>query len=454
MTDATVLSRMGNRLSSLLSDETAAAAKSRPDGSRGVLSAEEFEARASKTAGETGRTLAGAVNFIGLSKIKERLGERWEKLATRADEVARRAIEHRLDDVDVYTRQGELQYLVLFAHLSEEHARIKCSLIAEEITKRLLGDEISPEPLEVKTMVSQAQHDTAAGNAPDIAMLAARLASEEPTAKAAAAPDDDWWDGSTADDPLDSIRLAYRPLWDVRRHALATYVCTPLASGAAGRLVLGDDEIAGAADAATVSRLDLMMQRRVIGDLRHLLATGRKLLLCLPVHFETMASNARRMPYLDRCRRGIPQGGERCLAFEIVGAPAGMPQGRLLELSSSLKRHGRCVFLRATASHSIFRHPSETGISAIGLTHQSRGNERLEIEAFQRFAAGAKKSGATTYIRGLRSLSLVTAAIGAGFDFVDGEAVASLAEKPANAYQFDIEDLFARQMGIASTQAA
>jgi hypothetical protein len=67
----------------------------------------------------------------------------------------------------------------------------------------------------------------------------------------------------------------------------------------------------------------------------------------------------------------------------------------------------------------------------------------------QRFAASAKKAGVAAYIRGVRSLSLATAAIGAGFDFVDGDIISGGTEKPSTAYQFDLDDLFTRQFAAA-----
>lgn len=453
MPEGNRLSRIGERVTDLLSDDQVAAPP--PPVGRTILSnalsRDDFDHHIRDNAGKTGRTLAGGVSFIGLSKVREKLGDRWSRVAARADEVARKAIERRLEPADVYTPHGELQYVVVFAHLTKEQAQVKCAVIAEEIMKRLLGEDIAPDLLAVKTAVAQADHLTASDGGPDVDTLAARLAAGDaaPQAKPAA---DDWWDSSSDADPLDSIRFVYRPLWDVHRNTLATYVCTPTAAGPAGRLLLGDDEIAASADAATVNRLDLLMQRRVIGDLRHMMASGHKLLLCLPVHFETLASNARRAPYLERCRRGIPTGGERFIAFEMVGAPPGITQGRLLELASGLKRHGRSVMLRTSRDHGHFRHPSETGVSAVGYTFHATGDERIEIENMQRFASAAMKAGVTAYIRGLCSLSLVTAAIGAGFDFVDGDIVSAISETPSNAYQFDMEDLFTRQMKSAPQQ--
>ncbi|MBV8535492.1 MAG: hypothetical protein JO128_07860 [Alphaproteobacteria bacterium] len=65
----------------------------------------------------------------------------------------------------------------------------------------------------------------------------------------------------------------------------------------------------------------------------------------------------------------------------------------------------------------------------------------------ERFAAAAKRVGLVAYVHGLQSVSLATSAIGAGFDFVDGDVVKSVVDQPQAAYGFDMSDLFAGTSG-------
>src|SRR5690349_20091822 len=85
--------------------------------------------------------LSGRVNLIGLHKIKERFGENWEKFADRADRIARNTIERHLVSGDIYTCLHRVIYVVVFARLSAHQAQVKCTLIADEIAKALLGEE-------------------------------------------------------------------------------------------------------------------------------------------------------------------------------------------------------------------------------------------------------------------------------------------------------------------------
>lgn len=462
MAPSNLLRRVGGKLTELLSSAE------RPAGADGAASSahlakDDFERRLRTlmTSAPPSQPLAGRVNFIGLSKIRDELGGRWPQVAARADEIARKAIEHRLTDVDVYTQYHELQYLIIFAQMTQEQAQLKCALIAEEIAKRLLGEDAATGLLEVKTMVSQLDGSIKFEDVPSIAALAASLAEpggtsdggrddgaeKSPAHAAAGGPekDDAWWaTNHGGQDPLAAVQLVYRPMWDVKRDAVTTYVCVPAIPGPAGRLQAGESAIPLLTDPAVMNRLDLMVQRRVITDLRKLVANNQRVLLCLPVHFDTLASSVRRTEYLELCQRGIPLQGLKLLVFELIGLPAGVPQSRLLDLSATLRRFGRGMLMRTTVDQTQFGPPAETGIAGAGFENTAAGiPESRQIQDMERFAAGAKKAGLIAYVHGLQSISLTTAAVGAGFDLVDGDIVTSVVNQPRAAYRFEMSNLFA-----------
>lgn len=464
MTAHNLISRMGGKLSSLLMDEEPAGAS--PAGGRdragsGLhVSCDELERHLNTLLGgnQSSQPLAGRVNFVGLSKIREKLGHRWDRIAKRADEIASKAIERRLTDADVYTRYQELNYLIIFAQLSKEQAQLKCALIAEEITKRLLGEDVTAELLDVKTMLSALDGNAVFEDVPSVETLALKLASGEAAAAhgtvAKNAPPgadekDAWWesDPSSEADPLAGMQLVYRPMWDVKHNAVTTYLCVPAAAGPAGRLLVGESEVSSLDDAAVIQRLDFLVQRRVITDLRKLMAAQQRMLLCMPVHFETLASHARRTKFIELCQRGIPPHGPKQLAFELTGVPPGVPVSRLLDLSSVLRRFGRGVLLRTTVDQLHFHAPSECGIVGVGFENRHPASESRRIQEMEHFAAAAKKVGLVAYVHGLESISLTTAAIAAGFDFVDGNVVKSVVDRPETAYSFDVSDLFTGPCG-------
>jgi hypothetical protein len=459
-----LIGRVGTKLNSLLMEETpaagggprSAAALAGRESASLHLERDDFESHLREMLRRSpgSQPLAGRINFIGLTKIREKLGDRWPQIARLADDVTRKAIERRLTNVDVYTRYKEHHYLIIFAQLSKEQAQLKCALIAEEITKRLLGEDITPDLLEVKTMVSPVGGEIGFEDVPSIEVLAVKLSGSEDATDSgktaansgAADGDDTWWeDGNSAGaDPLAGIQLVYRPMWDVKRNAVTTYLCVPARPGPVGRLLVGESELP-TLDVAAVHRLDSLVQRRVISDLRKLVAANQRMLLCLPVHFETLASHARRAEYIALCQRGIPPQGVKQLAFEVTGVPAGIAPSRLLDFSVALRRFGRGLLMRTTVDQIQFRPPNEWGVAGVGFESTLGGTpESRQIQDMERFAAAAKKAGLVAYVHGLRSISLTTAAVGAGFDFVAGDIVKSVVERPSSAYSFEMSDLFGR----------
>ncbi len=68
----------------------------------------------------------------------------------------------------------------------------------------------------------------------------------------------------------------------------------------------------------------------------------------------------------------------------------------------------------------------------------------------ERFVGRASKAGLRTSVYGLNTLSLTTAAISSGFDYIEGDAVHSEVDQPDHVYRFQSEDLFAHLLSPKS----
>jgi hypothetical protein len=456
-----------------------------------------FEAHLQSLLGSGAQALAGRVNFIGLNKIKEKLGAQWPHVADRADDITRRAIERRLTPADVFTRYQELQYLIIFAQLSKEQAQLKCALIAEEITKRLLGENISSDLLEVKTMVSAVGGHMQFEDVLSIGALAAKFVAEaggNVAGQAASIPSPAnggvsttssvgansggnvaamesggaapvWsqfqsdgsksaghskidtpaqWELGEASDPLATLNIMYRPTWATTRNAVTGFHCVLTTTGLDGRPTLWTYDSAQSPDGSLAQRLDLLVLRQTVTHLRTAVGAGHKLLLIIPVHFETLAPNARRVDYIGRCRLGIPPELARYVVFEIQSVPDGVPQSRLLEITSALRPYCTGISTDASPGQSVFRPTSETGITCIGYEHRGMpGSESREIQEMQRVVAGAQKAGMIVCVRCAHSVSFAVAAIAAGTTFLSGNVVSLLTERPGPVYKFALADLYA-----------
>ena len=86
-----------------------------------------------------GEITAGRLQFIGLDVIRTEFGDRWPAFATRIYDIAEKTIAKRIEDVDVFRRDENNNYVICFSQLSESEASFKADRIAEEIREKILG---------------------------------------------------------------------------------------------------------------------------------------------------------------------------------------------------------------------------------------------------------------------------------------------------------------------------
>jgi len=384
------------------------------------------------------------VHYISLSKLRDKLGARWEKTAERIDGIARQEIERRLSPVDVFKCMDGLNYLVLFARMTLPQAQLKCALIAEDIARRLIGADMDATALEVKTAIMQPDGSVLLVDVPSVEDLADTILEAQAEAGSVIEAEIEMADsGIDVAASFIGVRFVYRPMWDVQRNALATYICVPAVDDEDGATVTGEAAIADVGHADVAFELDRRVLNQVIEDLKVLESVGRKLLLIAPVHFETIATRRRREVYLRLCK-AISAASVKLVIFELIGVPEQIPPGRLFELAAHFRSVSRAVILRTPVTRSQIYFPYETGIFAVGadLSGTEKGEAEL-MRDMERLAAATAKAGLRSYIHGLGSVSLTTAAVGAGFDYIDGDTITNVVDAPRTAYRFEARNIYA-----------
>jgi hypothetical protein len=462
---ANFVQRMGQKATGLLTDPNSrikdhhpaapSIAESRADG--GKVDIAQLIARDVQTVISQHRAQAeeAIVHFLSLSKLRERPGPKWEKTAAWIDGMARQEIERRLVRADVFKCMDGLNYLVLFARLSLRQAQLKCALIAEDIARRLRGAAMDASALEVKTAMLQPDGSVVLVDVPAVADLADAILETRAEAGSAetateVAPADAELDVSSS---FVGIRFVYRPMWDVQRNALATYICVPAVDDGEGTTIAGEAAVRDIGHPDMAFELDKRVLTRVIDDLKILEAVGRKLLLIAPVHFETIANRRRRDVYLRLCK-AISPACVKLVIFELIGVPEQIPPGRLFELTCHFRNVSRAVILRTPVTRSQIYFPYETGIFAVGadLSGSDRGEAEL-MRDMERLAGATAKAGLRSYIHGLGSVSLTTAAVGAGFDYIDGDMITNVVDAPRSAYRFEARNIYANPFLGSGTAA-
>lgn len=241
---------------------------------------------------------------------------------------------------------------------------------------------------------------------------------------------------------LAGVGFVFRPMWDPTRNVIATYLCVPQLKLSDGDGAMGEASLAVAGDPDATARLDSTTIARVKGDLAAMAADGRRLIIAMPIHFETLSSAAQRR----RCAAEIgtiPEPMKQYLVVEVIDVPAGVLKPRLMEVIAPLRLHCRALSLQMAISTIDFTQVRGTGISAVGadIAHLAK-SEVILMQQMGRFQRAAERAEAVTFLHGARTRSLATAAVGAGFHYVDGDAVAATLARPDRIVPFELADLY------------
>jgi hypothetical protein len=110
-----------------------------------------------------GSLVAGRIHMVNLDKVRERLGDRWPKFAKRVHETVKTELKIRLSPRDFFRQVGEESYVIVFGDCSEVEARLKISLLSEQILEKLLGEAEAKdiEVLGVQKLVAKADGSVA-----------------------------------------------------------------------------------------------------------------------------------------------------------------------------------------------------------------------------------------------------------------------------------------------------
>lgn len=83
--------------------------------------------------------VAGRMQLVGLDAVRQALGARWTERRDAILELAEAVLKRRLGQRDIWRRQGEEGFVVVFAETDERTARFKAEAIAAEIRETLVG---------------------------------------------------------------------------------------------------------------------------------------------------------------------------------------------------------------------------------------------------------------------------------------------------------------------------
>jgi hypothetical protein len=428
-----------------------------------------FAARLKKLLAENARGSAspGCICQIGLGKIRARFGSSWDRVAERADRIARSTIERRLTAGDIYAAVDGPAYVIVFARLSEESAKTKCVIMAQQIAKSLVG-ETGADVLEVQRGSANADGSYSLQELPIDDQFLRTLSAIEHVEVGEASKDheDKKASPATSTKPsspaprnasltgpaaattvagFEELRLSYRPIWDRARNIVSVYLCSGQLRFTEGKDGWWDGATLTLGNAAERAAFDELVLPRALGHIGDLIRENRIALVAVPLHFETVGAASRRRRIAQLLAERVGDAERKQLLIEIDGVPMGVPQARLVDLLGSVRPHCRAVLLRLPADTVDVTNIKGCGAAAVAIdVAEHGGSETKVMQHMNRFAGAAReKGGFRACLLGAHSTSLAVAAFGAGFDYIGGDAIAQPVEHPRGLVEFSVGNIFA-----------
>lgn len=422
------LQKMGEVLISLGTRTRSADASASPKaGSRQRQHFEQRSRRLIEARKDRAPVLAGAIQLIGLSEMKQALGAAWANVAQEAYGIAERIIPTHLAETDVCQKYDDETYIICFADLDKASSERKAKRIVDDIKAALLEAASEVRHLRVDHSVTElAWADVQYTDAPLIDVLADSLKKVREEVEAARRT---WHDTLLRD-----ASIVFSPVWNARNQTILMYRC--LLDDLTGKTTLR--RIATLSDPeemhSTLADLDCIILSRAVAALHDLLQKEEKAMSLIPVNFATLNDKACRDSYLRLCK-DMPAPYRQYILFEIHGITAGVPTTRVAELMQYLQPHCKAVVLEAPLNEGRLGQLDGTGIFGISVQlHQP-----LDGEAATRLAkcvAAAHAHKLHTLAHGADTMGLARAAVKVGVDYIGGKAIAPPTDRLRSAHHW------------------
>lgn len=334
------------------------------------------------------RLTAGRIELISLDEVKAALGPRWPAQAELAKAIARGVISKRLAAADVFAEAEDDRFIICFASLGTEAAKLKADLITREIHERLLG-----ERARVYTVVSQV------GNV--------RLDEEQVTHGHSLV--------EALTSQLDEVRTAGRRATEKMAERLlnsATLKLSPVLSKSlvptgisvariSGTGMFGLAGVAASEDAMKwLFELDALILALALKHIYESFTAGRAPSIIVPVNFSTLREPRLVRAYMDMCR-SIDQPARAGIRFEVHGLAPDVPPLRLQEILACLAPFSTHRIIRATDAEHRFADLKRFRLSMVSIAASpAHLVDQKGSRAYDGFLAMVRNSGTASIASG------------------------------------------------------
>jgi hypothetical protein len=402
----------------------------------------------------------GKIQVLDLKSIRDRLGSKWPRMSHLVHRYFEAAIKNELLPGDCFATGGELEYLVAFRDVSLAEARLKCLAISQFVCDRLFGKDaeelivrnliapLDPTDLTFVDDVARANemleehgeevfcnHTGERPKSPPRRILSVSLGDERRHQMSATQPP-----------------FVYRPFWDSEKQVVLSYLAQPFPETCGVQTRFHVPAVALPLEPAQCE-LDMLCLMEARRRMRMIRGAGGRLLVFVPLHFQTMSRQRYWALYRDAIS-ALASNELTDLRFLIYGIDAGVPNVRLIQELPKLSAYIRGIFCLCADAALVHRQFNNTGIQAVGLAARPGEPEHYFIERLGRLHAATRSAGIESFVLGVTRRSTVVNAIGAGVRYIEGGGMRTAVADPRFAVAQDIVDYYRLPMISSATLRA
>jgi hypothetical protein len=381
---------------------------------------------------------AGKLHLLDLAALKSQMGDRWARMADPVECFFEGAVRRNLGPGDIFFRQGELSYILMFRALSPDEAQLKCRSISEEVSERLFGDRVSKASF--RALVMPLPPDALAGAAmPDGLDELLENKGKETIFLATASKDQET--SAKVDEPAadtEEPTYFYRPIWDATKNVVVTYLCQSDDDKYAW--LIGSSRKQGNPQDRQAS-VDYRVLRECAARTLQLHRAGLRVLFGVSVALDTL-SHARLWISYSRDLQTIAPAVSRDFAFFVTGIDSGVPNIRLAQELPKLTRLSHQIFCVIEDRGYVGTRFSRTGAHAIGIQLSPGEAESAAMGRIVELARQASEAGLAAFVLGVPSTCIMLHALGQGIRYLEGSIIRPAVSDPRHAFAQSLEYVY------------
>jgi len=243
--------------------------------------------------------------------------------------------------------------------------------------------------------------------------------------------------------PLDYLELVkqtevvFRPIWNVSKNHLTGFIARHKCEGMNINKYVSDQLTIAAQCQADLGLLVLSTV-----ELKKALDREQKVVIILPVSFDTLARQQFREQYLEFCRR-IPAKIRDLMVLHIKKIPANAQKERLQEVQRDISELVRSVIITSDLRNQNFDRLLGQHIHAgIVSLEDAPEKEIHNISLMESFVEKMSALSRAAMVDGISSKSMLCAALGAGFSYISGPAVQPDQKNMAAMRPFGLQSIY------------